>query len=854
MAIGASHRHFTQQSESRHPPEAAQRQRPLTPALLKRLEEAVALHRGGDLANAARLYDAVLKERPNQSDALHMLGVLHHQQGDSAAAVPLIRKALRSDPTNQNCYVNLGAALLGLGRHAEAEATLTEAAQRLPGSPEVQANLAALKHAAGDHRAAITHLRRAMALNPGNTGYRRRLADYADAAEDYEAAAAAYRELLAFHPEDIAARNDLGVVLEKLERFDEAVAEYARVVEQAPELAEAHSNLANAMARTGELAGSESHHRRAQALKPGEWRFDRNLAILLWETGRVAEAEEICRATLEQQPENAELWQDLGSRLVIARRFEPARAALEKAIALDPNLATAHNSLGNLLVNFTDYEGAIAAYGKAIAADPAYLVAHINLALALQQDKRLDEAAIRAYGLKLLPGYDPKLCDGRTLQILKLVCDFDGLDAIGDIWATAAAMEPQTLIQMLLTLLAVAEDEPELRQLAALTKRIGAEEEAKAQRAAFPAPAVHRGQGRIRLGFVSSDFRNHSAAKCIRPLFNHCDRDRFELRCYSAVPAVEDQVQRELAALADGFVPIDGLTDIEAARMIRSDEIDVLFDLNGWTAHSRLHLFAHRPAARQVAWLGWPFTSGFTSIDHFLVDRFNEPTMPELMTERPLTIAEGPWVVFQPLTDEPVAPLPCATAGHVTFGTLNNTYKISRTMVALWAEVLARVPGSRFLLARPEARSVMLVHNLLQEFGRHGIGPERIELVGQSRDTRTHFPFYNSIDISLDSFPVTGGVTTCDSLWMGVPVVSLHGPAFHQRISHSLLNHAGLGELSHATPEGFVQAAVALAADTERLALLRAGLRDRLLASPLFDGAAFARNFGTAAASLLGKE
>ncbi len=851
MAIGVPHRQFSPDSTVSRVPAAGAPQRPLTPTLARRLEEAVALHRGGDLAGAARLYEAVLRERPAQSDALHMLGVLHHQQGDSARAVSLIRKALRTDPGNASCHINLGAALLGLGRHGEAEAVLVEAAKRLPESPEVHANLAAVKHAAGSHADALLHLRRALALNPANPALRRRLADYAGAAGDYALAAATCRELLALDPQDIAIRNDLGVALEKLGRFDEAAAAYSSVLELAPDLAEAHSNLGNAKARMGDLGGAERHFRHGWMLKPEDWRFGINLANLLWETSRVEEGDSIYRAILQAQPENAQLWQDLGSRLVIARRFEQARAAFETAIAIDPALATAHNGLGNLRANLGDYDGAIAAYEKAVGADPNYLLAHINLVLALQQEKRLDEAAFRAYGLKLLPGYDAKICDGRTLQVMKLVCDFDGIETLGDIWTAAAEMEPQTLIQMLLTLLAMAEDEPELRQLVALAGRIGAEEEAKLQRAGFPAPAVHRRPGRIRLGFVSSDFRNHSAAKCIRPLFDNLDRDRFEMHCYSAVPAAEDPVQQALAAKVDSFRPIDGMTDIEAAKLVRSDEIDVLFDLNGWTAHSRLHVFAHRPAPHQVAWLGWPFTTGFRSVGHFMVDRFNDPTLPDLMTERPLRLPDGPWIAFQPLTEEPVGPAPFAAAGHVTFGTLNNTYKITPTIVALWSEVLTRVPGSRFLLVRPEARSAMLVHNLLQEFARHGIPADRIDLVGQPRDTRTHFPYYNRIDIALDSFPVTGGITTIDSLWMGVPVVSLHGPAFHQRISHSLLGHAGFGDLSHAAPAGFVGAAVSLAGDPGRLAAMRLGLRDRLLASPLFDGAAFARNFGEAAASLV---
>lgn len=827
----------------------AQPRRPSV-AVQRQLEAAVGRHRAGELDAARTLYEQVLAKVPDQSDALHMLGVLRHQQGDSEGAVGLIRRALEHDPQNAHCYINLGAALLRLDRRDEAEQTLTEAVRRLPNSPEAHANLAALKEAAGDRTGAMEHLARAVALHPANGSYRRRLADTAFAAGNHAVAADAYRGLLAIAPHDIGAHNDLGVCLEKLERFAEAAEQYRNVVEQVPTLAEGHANLANVLARVGKLEESETHHRRAIELKPTEWRFELNLANLFWETGRVAEAEAIYRKCLESQHDNATLWHDFGSRLMLARRFDAAREAAERAVALNPSLATAHNNLGNVLGNTGDYAGAIAAYERAVAADPNYLHAQINLVMTLQQERRLDEAVMRAYGLRLMTSYDPKLCDGRILQILKLVCDFDGIESMGEIWQPAFDKDPNVVSQMLLTLLALADDEPKLKKLAALTRKLGEQEEAKAKRATLPAPSLQRRRDPIRIGFVSSDFRNHSAANCLRPLFQHYDRNRFAIRCYSALPATDDQIQQEFAGQVDGFTPIEGMTDLEAAQQIRDDAIDVLFDLNGWTAHSRLPVFAHRPAPHQVAWLGWPFSTGFRTVDHFLVDRFNEPTLPELMTERPCRM-EGPWIALKPMTDLPVGEPPALAAGHVTFGTLNNTYKITRPMVAIWAAVLARVPGSRFFLARPETRSFAVVTNLLAEFAKHGIGEDRIELVGQARDTRNHFPFYHRIDVALDSFPVTGGITTCDSLWMGVPVVSLYGPAFHQRIGHSLLNHARLGELSHGRPEGFIDAAVRLGGDPQRLAELRAGLRQRLLASPLFDGPGFARNFGDAAASLI---
>lgn len=824
-------------------------QRPLPQALIAALQQAVLLHQAGKLAEAAALYDHVLEERPTQPDALHLRGVIHHQQGDSETAVKLIRKALRNDPGNANALVNLGAALTRLGRHGEAGTALAQAVQRLPGNAEAHGNLAAVREAEGKPAEARRLYRRALELKPGHAGYCRRLAELAYATEDWDEAAGAYRRYLELAPDDLAARNDLGVVLEKARRSDDAVAELRRVVEERPDLAEAHGNLANALGKAGDIAGAERHHRRAAELAPQEWRYRANLAFLFWDTGRNDEAETIFQAILAEQPDQARIWHDFGARLCLARRYDKAEAALRRAIELDPNMAEAHNSLGNMLSQRGQRAEAMAAYETAIALKPDYLLANINLCLALQQEKRIDEALVRAYGLQLQPGYDPAICANRILQILKIACDFDGIEALGDIWSLAERFASVDLAQALLTLVALAEEDDRIRKLVELTCKLGAEQEAKAAPLAMAAPTPVR-RGRLKVGFVSSDFLNHSASKCIRPLFRSYDRDRFEFRCYSALTAEADPVQQELAAMVDSFVPIDRLDDVGAARLIREDGVEALFDLNGWTAHSRLPLFAYRPAPYQVAWLGWPFTGGYRSIGHFLVDRFNAPTAPALLCEQPLVV-DGPWTAFEPVTARPVGEPPFQRNGHLTFGTLNNTYKITRRQVALWARVLAAVPGSRFVMARPEARSLMLVRNILAEFASHGIAEDRIDLIGQARDTQTHFPFYELIDISLDTFPVVGGITTIDSLWMGVPVVAMHGPAFHQRIGHSLLNHAGLGEFSTSTPEAFVETACRLAADTDRLAELRAELRNQLLGSPLFDGPAFARNFGKAIETLV---
>jgi protein O-GlcNAc transferase len=827
-------------------------QRPLPQVVIAALQKGVAEHQAGRLAEAAALYQQVLKERPTQPDALHLLGVIHHQNGDSRTAVTLIRKAVKADPDNAKALINLGAALTSLGQIEEAEQALISATERLPDSAEAQGNLAAVREAQHRPEAAMALYRRASDLSPGNVKYLRRFAEMAFAAESWQIAADAYGRYLEIVPDDVSARNELGVALNNTDLSQQAIEHLNRVAAERPDDPYAHSNLGNALAKAGHLDEAEMHYRRSVELDGQDWRLRINLANLLWEIGRFEEAQTLSEAVIEERPDDAMLMQQVASRLIAARHPEAAKALLERALRVAPDLAEIHNALGNLQALRLELEEALAHYLKAIELKPHYLLAHLNVCVCLDKLRRFDEAAVRAIGLRIQPDYaaNEPACMSRILQILKSVCDFDGLEMQGDFWPVMEDSPAAHLSPTLLTLLALAEDDDHIRRLALAIRRIGGDSELKAAWKARSAPTVLPRMGRIKVGLVSADFRNHSAARCILPLFRHYDRDRFEFRCYSAVSG-NDSVQKEIASQVDAFVEIDQLDDPTASDAIRSDGVEALFDLSGWTAHSRLPLFAFRPAPHQIAWLGWPFTSGFASIGHFLVDRFNAPAAEGLLLEKPLVV-DGPWIAFEQLTQTQISPSPFQQNGHITFGTLNNTYKITRSQIALWARIMAAVPGSRFLMARAEARSRIFVRNMIVEFGKYGIGEDRLEIVGQGFDSGSHFNFYHQFDISLDTFPVVGGVTTVDSLWMGVPVVAMYGSAFHQRIGHSILNHCGLGEFSVPTPDDFIETACRLAADTDRLAELRAELRPRVQASPLFDGPAFAKHFGATIAHLVG--
>ncbi len=351
-------------------------------------------------------------------------------------------------------------------------------------------------------------------------------------------------------------------------------------------------------------------------------------------------------------------------------------------------------------------------------------------------------------------------------------------------------------------------------------------------------PSPVRRPGRLRLGLVSSDFYAHPMALFTLPLFEHRD-ERFELFAYSFRRGASDPVQERLASLSN-FRHRPDLNTRDSAELIAADDLDLLIDLNGITNGDSVRILAHRPARKLASWLGYPHSTGLAAIDYIVVD---PQLVNELLLEQPLVMPRS-WIALPPTKyndADPIDPrLPEERNGFLTFGTLNNPYKFTPECISAWGRIVAACPRSRFLFARPEADAPSFQRVMIKRFAAEGVTEDRL-LFGDG--SGGHMAQYNRIDVSLDSFPLTGGTTTCDSLWMGVPVVSLVGEALFERLSYSLLVSAGLPELAALTVEDYQATAVSLAADRARRAVLRSTLRDQLKASPLGRTEDFCRDF-----------
>ena len=399
-------------------------------------------------------------------------------------------------------------------------------------------------------------------------------------------------------------------------------------------------------------------------------------------------------------------------------------------------------------------------------------------------------------------------------------------------------------------------DDPAIRRNALMSLEYDPQvpdEERLAQAGAWGAWAIRRAGGvyeraarmplagrPLRVGYVSADFCQHTVGWFVKDVLAAHDRSRVTPYVYSA-GVVSDWITARIRTVSV-FHDVAACDDATLARQIRNDEIDVLVDLSGHTAGSRLTMFAHRPAPVQVSWLGYFATTGLPAIDAVLLDDWHAPPGTESQFVESIVRLPGGRFCYTPVHFAPlqVAPPPSAAKGYVTFGCFNNTGKLNAEVFTLWARILAAVPDSRLLLKWRTFQDAGMCESVRSAFARHGIAPERIELRGASFHADL-LKEYADVDIALDPFPFTGGLTSCESLWMGVPVVTWPQSRVVSRQTVAFLSAIGLPELAASDGDDYVRIAVELANDQKRLHDLRFGLRERMRRSPLCDVTGFTR-------------
>jgi len=543
------------------------------------------------------------------------------------------------------------------------------------------------------------------------------------------------------------------------------------------------------------------------------------------------------------RPGAAASHQDLAARTAQAEAsgdLDAAAHCYEEALRTQPDSAPCQSNLGTIRKRQGRLQDAERHYRRAVELAPELARAWYNLGVLLHDTWRLDEAESALWQALSLVG---KSEDDDFLSALirtqAVTLQNAGRHARAREFLREAAVHfPRHDAECAGIALFSLKADPDVQADEVLREyRAWAERFADPLTAAAAAHCIDASARRLRIGYVSGDFRDHAVGRFVEPLLAARDRARFEVFCYDNSPLADPMTAR-LRTLADAWRPIAQLSDAAAAALVRSDRIDILVDLSGHTNHNRLLLFARKPAPLQLCYLGFNSTTGMHAMDWHVTDAITDPPgeADGFYSERLLRLGRCQWCYLPPPCPVPGA-FPAAP-GAITFGSFNQFGKITPQMARLWARILAEVPGSRLQLrgvprGGPEDAT-------LAQFGQHGIGADRLLLLAGRLPMEKYWLAYHGADIALDTHPYNGVTTTCESLWMGLPVVTLAGRSGGARCAASLLSAAGLPELIAASEDDYLRIAVELARDPARLATLHAGLRERLLHSPLMDARGFA--------------
>jgi predicted O-linked N-acetylglucosamine transferase (SPINDLY family) len=704
--------------------------------------------------------------------------------------------------------------LLASGQHQGVEALLAPALERAALRPEANYLLAIAAIVAKDVPAAIDRAGKAVAGSPRDPRYHFTLGRAHKAAGNLDGAESAYRQAIALDASYVDAMVSLGIVLKMRGDAEGAIALYDRALALAPRSAVAHANRANALAlqafQASEHAKDEPPSNeviegaaRAAALDPKNPVLLRNHAALLMRATRRAEAAALLNDALSIDPTHPETCLNLGACLRGMGDDKLAIELYEKWLGLNPPHAVVMRSLSALLTRFGHVDAARDLAEKSAALDvDAYSV--MQLGGTLFQSRRHHEAM--AHCLRAI-----EMSGGRSDLHSQMLLNANYLhedpQAVFDLHAGFGKLLPQHT-----------PTRPAWRPL-------------------------QQGE-RLKVGYVSGDFVRHSVSYFLGGLLEFHDTSRFEVTCYHNL-GWGDATTARLKSYGQRWVECDGLSDEQLARQIEADGIHLLIDLAGHTARSRLLMFSRGAAPVQLTYLGYPTISGVPAIDFRITDAVIDPEpndMPAFASEAPLRLGRSMFC-YRPDEQPPIGVAPCLHNGFVTFGSFNNIAKVTDHTLDVWAQAMNAVPGSRLLLKAAAMAQPSNRENIERFMAARGIAPDRLTLQPWIAGKSTHLDMYNGIDIGLDTFPYNGATTTCEALWMGVPVVTLRGRTHTSRMGASILQAIGKAEWVADSDARFVQIAAGLATNTTALSAWRESARAHLQQSDLFDERGFAADF-----------
>lgn len=718
------------------------------------------------------------------------------------AAVETSARALLDRHPNEPAAWKLLAISLQM-QGGNALPAFQKTAELLPADAGAHMNFGNALQAAGQWTAAVQSYQRALVIKPNFAEAHNNLASTFAALGQFEAAAASYRRAIQIKPDFAAAHSGLGGILSSMGQLDEAVASYRRAIKAQPDFTEAHNNLGVVLRNLGLFEQAVSSYRQALKIQPDYAEVHSNLGVALRDLGQLDSAVASFQTALKIHPNDAQTYSNLGLAWHDLGKFDEAMVSYRHALSIDPDYAEALNNLGLTQNAIGQHLDAAISCRQAIKIQPDFVEAYNSLGNSLSNIGNVQEA-LTSYrnAIQIKPDY---------------------FDAHSNL------------------LMAVHYTHLNSPDYLAEARRFGISA-AKKVTARYTTWQCVPAPQRLRVGFVSADFHNHPVGYFLESLLTQLDPSSIELIAYTNNP-ISDELTARIKPFCTAWKPIFGLNDEAAARLIHADGVHVLIDLSGHTAKNRLPVFALKPAPIQVSWLGYFASTGVAEMDYVLADETGVPESHRTHFSESIWHLPHTRLCFTPPnTDLPVAPLPSLSTGRVTFGCFQNLAKVNDEVLAMWGPIFAALPNARLRLTAKQLNDPSVTAQLKQRLQQHGIADTRVTL-HSSVSRLDYLAAHAQIDILLDTFPYPGGTTTCEALWMGVPTLTMAGDTLLSRQGASLLTAAGLTDWIATSEDGYVAKAIQFTRDLPKLAALRAGLREQVRTSPLFNAPLFAKHF-----------
>jgi predicted O-linked N-acetylglucosamine transferase (SPINDLY family) len=807
------------------------------------VQRARALYESGALQQAQALYVKVLSSEPRHYECLHMLGVLAARMGDLAGAAELIGRAIAVDPERAPAYCNRGLVQERLGKLESALADYDKAVDLDPhfwggyfNRARLQRSLSRLEEALASYDAAVAiHTRSPEAFT--NRG------EVLLALRRWDAAVQSCGHAIALDPHCAEAHFNRGLALRQLDRVDDALANFDEALAINPDFAAAHRARGAALLALERPDAALASLERALALDPRNADALCNRGAALAKLGRGDDAIKSFHAAIAEDPAHAEGHYNLGKLLQDKQHWQAALDRYDHALKLKPDHGAANLNRGVALESLGRWPEALASYDRAIAIDANLAEAYFNRGNLLERFKR-PRAALESYeramSINPLLGY----LRGQRLHSKMQLCDWGGFES--DLDDLSARVERGEAVCAPFAFLALSGSAALQRHAAEVWVRERCPCVGPRPAIDFPGHASGRGRAkhrdrhdRIKVGYFSADFRNHPVSALAAELFETHDRRRFEVIAFAFGPDKQDPMRSRLRAAFDRFIDVDRQPDADVALLARRMDIDIAVDLGGHTRNSRPGIFVSRAAPIQVNFLGYPGTLGAPFADYMVADHtIIPPVYRRHYTEKILFVPsyqpnDSTRRISERALDRATHDLP--PEGFV-FCCFNSSYKITPPVFDVWMRILKQVTGSALWMRSADPDCIA---NLEREAHARGIAPNRLKFAPRLEAMEDHLARYRLADLFLDTWPFGAHTTAGDALWAGLPVLTCAGESFASRVGASLLTSIGLTELITANFENYEAAAIALAADRQRLADLRRRLDGQRHTAPLFDVRAY---------------